>query len=254
MLRLEWSTIVFQLVNFLILLAVLGRFLYRPLMDAVRRREQAIADRLGQADERAKQADAERSRLAEAARAAQAEAEALVARARVEATQLEEKAQTNARQETARLLDDAKRRISEEERAAQHRLSTAARDSAVRITARLIGRVAGRAFHDALLARLFDSPVDLDPAKVELLRRAWNHRGHEVIVESAYPLPAETAARLDEALVKALGPGGGGVHATIKVEPSLIAGLRIVVGVGVVDLSLSRLLDDLQQDAAVSEP
>jgi F-type H+-transporting ATPase subunit b len=253
-LHLEWSTLVFQLLNFFILLLVLGHFLYRPLMNAMQRREQAIAERVREAEERAKRADAERASLAEASRAAHAEAEALLARARGDAAQLKEKEQANARQEAARLLEDAKRRIEDEERTADRRLSAAARSSAVRIAASLIDKVAGRPFHEALMTRLLDSGLGLDAAKTELLRRARNHGGDEVIVETAYPLAAEVTSRLEEALAKALGPGGRAVHATIRVEPTLVAGLRVLVGVGVVDLSLSRMLADLERDAATSEP
>jgi F-type H+-transporting ATPase subunit b len=252
-LHLEWSTLVFQLLNFFILLFVLGRFLYRPLMDAMQRREQAIVERVREAEERVKRADAERASLAEASRAAHAEAEALLARARGDATQLKEKEHANARQEAARLLEDAKRRIGDEERAAQRRLSAAARSSAVRIAASLIDKVAGRPFHEALVTQLLDSGLGLDSAKAELLRRARNHGAQEVIVESAYPLAAEVASRLEEALAKALDPGGGAVHTTIRVEPTLVAGLRVMVGVGVVDLSLLRMLADLERDATPSE-
>jgi F-type H+-transporting ATPase subunit b len=253
-LHLEWSTLVFQLLNFFILLFVLGRFLYRPLMDAMQRREQAIVERVREAEERVKRADAERASLAEASRAAHAEAEALLARARGDATQLKEKEHANARQEAARLLEDAKRRIGDEERAAQRRLSAAARSSAVRIAASLIDKAAGRPFHEALVTQLLDSGLGLDSAKAELLRRARNHGTQEVIVESAYPLAAEVTSRLEEALAKALGPGGSAVHATIRVESTLVAGLRVLVGVGVVDLSLPRMLADLERNAATSGP
>jgi F-type H+-transporting ATPase subunit b len=253
-LHLEWSTLVFQLLNFFILLLVLGHFLYRPLMDAMQRREQAIAERVRDAEERAKRADAERTSLADVSRAAHAEADALLSRARKDAEQLKEKERASARQEAARVLEDAKRRIEDEERAAHRRLSAAARSSAVRVAASLIDKVAGGPFHEALVTRLLDSGLGLDSAKAELLRRARNHGGHEVIVETAYPLAAEVTSRLEEALTKALGPGGGAVHATIRVEPTLVAGLRVIVGVGVVDLSLPRMLADLERDAAASEP
>jgi F-type H+-transporting ATPase subunit b len=252
-LHLEWSTLVFQLLNFFVLLLVLARFLYRPLMDAMQRREQVIAERVRQAEERARRADIEQARLAEASRTAHAEAEALLARARAEAAQLRDKAHASAREEAARLLENAKRRITDEERAAHGRLSAAARRSAVTIAAGLIGRVAGRPFHEALVTRLLDSELGLDGPKVELLRRARDHGAREAMVETAYPLPAEAAARLEEALIKAIGPGGGGVRVKVTVEPSLVAGLRIVVGVGVIDLSLPRMLDDLERDPPTGE-
>jgi F-type H+-transporting ATPase subunit b len=253
MLHLEWSTLVFQLLNFFILLFVLGRFLYRPLMEAMRRREEAVAARVRDAEERARRADAERAELAEASRAARAEAEALLARAHADAAQVRDAERAGARQEAGRLLEEARQRIADAERTARRRLSAEARASAVKIAGSLLGKVAGRPFHEALVAQLLDGGLGLDGAQADLLRRALDHAAREVIVETAYPMPAEATARLGEVLGKALGTGGDPVRVVARVEPALTAGLRIVVGVGAVDLSVKRMLADLERDAAAGE-
>jgi F-type H+-transporting ATPase subunit b len=253
-LHLQWSTLVFQLLNFFILLFVLGRFLYRPLIDAMRRREEAVTARVREADERAKRADADRANLADASRSAQAEAEALLARARAAAAKLKEEQQASAREEASRLLEEARQRVADEERAARRRLSAQAQNSAVKIAASLIGKVAGRPFHEALVAQLLEAGLAIDRAKADLLRRALDHAGHQVTVETAYPIAAEVTSRLEEVLAKALGPGSEAVHVAVRVDPSLGAGLRIVAGVGVADLSLRRTLADLERDAGALEP
>ena len=56
----DWFTVGAQLLNFLILVALLKRFLYRPILDAIDAREQRIAGELAQAD--AAKAEAERER------------------------------------------------------------------------------------------------------------------------------------------------------------------------------------------------
>jgi F-type H+-transporting ATPase subunit b len=252
-LHLQWSTLVFQLLNFFVLLFVLGRFLYRPLIDAMDRREQAVAARVREADERAKAADAVRAKLAEASRAARAEAESFLARARAEAAHLKEEQLTSARKEAARLLDQARQRIADEEHAAQRRLSAEARAAAVKIAGSLIGTVAGRPFHEALVAQLLDGGLALDRGKIDLLRRALEHAGHQVIVETAYPIPADVTSRLEEVLGKALGADAGPLRVTSQVDAALGAGLRLVVGVGVVDLSLRHTLDDLERGGDAPE-
>jgi F0F1-type ATP synthase delta subunit len=44
------------------------------------------------------------------------------------------------------------------------------------------------------------------------------------------------------------------VRVAVRVDPALGAGLQIIVGVGVVDLSLQHTLADLERDAAALEP
>ena len=55
----DWFTVVAQALNFLILVWLLKRFLYKPMLDAIDAREKRIATQLADAD--AKKAAAQRS-------------------------------------------------------------------------------------------------------------------------------------------------------------------------------------------------
>ncbi|MEI8631780.1 hypothetical protein P4S72_06080 [Vibrio sp. PP-XX7] len=48
----DWFTVIAQVINFLILVWLLKRFLYRPILDAIDAREKRIADELADADEK----------------------------------------------------------------------------------------------------------------------------------------------------------------------------------------------------------
>lgn len=52
----DWTTVVFQIINFLILVFLLRRFLYRPIVEAMEKREQAILDRENQSHQEHEQA------------------------------------------------------------------------------------------------------------------------------------------------------------------------------------------------------
>src|SRR5512133_960681 len=56
----DWFTVLAQVVNFLILVWLLKRFLYRPILDAIDAREKRIAKELADAD--AKKAEAQKER------------------------------------------------------------------------------------------------------------------------------------------------------------------------------------------------
>jgi F-type H+-transporting ATPase subunit b len=46
----DWFTVIAQIVNFLILILLLKRFLYKPILRAIDKREKRIADELAQAE------------------------------------------------------------------------------------------------------------------------------------------------------------------------------------------------------------
>src|SRR5580698_8311616 len=56
----DWFTVVAQAINFLILVWLLKRFLYKPILDAIDERERGIAAQLAQAE--ATKAEAQRDR------------------------------------------------------------------------------------------------------------------------------------------------------------------------------------------------
>lgn len=55
--QIDWFTVIAQVINFLVLVLLLKRFLYRPIIEAMERREQLIADRLHSADEKVAEAE-----------------------------------------------------------------------------------------------------------------------------------------------------------------------------------------------------
>jgi F-type H+-transporting ATPase subunit b len=60
----DWFTILAQIVNFLILLFLLRRFLYRPILNAMEAREQRIAALLEEAEQKRAEAEKEQLRFA----------------------------------------------------------------------------------------------------------------------------------------------------------------------------------------------
>jgi F-type H+-transporting ATPase subunit b len=110
----DWLTVIAQIVNFLVLVWLLQHFLYRPVIDAMDRREQRIADRLEEAQQREQTAEQKvqlyenkrigleqtsEQRLQKAEVAAQEKRKILLERARDEIQQLRDQWQQQLQQE-----------------------------------------------------------------------------------------------------------------------------------------------------------
>jgi F-type H+-transporting ATPase subunit b len=121
----DWITVGAQIVNFMVLVWLLKRFLYRPILDGIDAREAAIAARMAEATEVCQTAEATEARykaeiatlradragmLDEARRAAETERDALLAEARDRLTreqaERDDQRATEARQFTAGLHRD----------------------------------------------------------------------------------------------------------------------------------------------------
>jgi F-type H+-transporting ATPase subunit b len=125
----DWFTVVAQALNFLILVWLLKRFLYKPILNAIDAREKQIATELADAEAKKAEASQERdeftrkneefdqqraSLLNQAANEATAERQRLLDHARKESDALRNKWQEALRREHQTLSEELNRRTREE--------------------------------------------------------------------------------------------------------------------------------------------
>ena len=111
-----------QLVNFVLLLLVLYRFLYKPLMAALAGRTAAIQQQLAEAQAAREAAQRQLADFEERIRAARAEAQAERERVTRETAALRERLTVEARQEATRLVTTAQAEIVQTTRQARTEL------------------------------------------------------------------------------------------------------------------------------------
>jgi F-type H+-transporting ATPase subunit b len=231
------TTFVFELVNFVVLLVLLERFVYRPLRRGVAARREALAAR-----------EAEAKRLSD--EAAQLKSE-LEARARaideLRAAALRD-ASAAAADERARILEQAREDAAADRARAQHLIEAehAASEAAVgelairqatALAAKLLGHLSPRALEEALLDALL--------TEVEQHGAAWKREpdfpaeeGLEVTWAGQPHGPAQR--RLEDTIGRVLGPGLALTH---REDPSLGAGMVLRLGHRVLDASTAGHLE-----------
>ncbi len=225
--QLDWTTFLLEIVNFLILVWILKRFLYRPVLDVIARRRASIEGTLADAKKRETDAQELRSRYEkrledweherEAARGKLAEEMGAERKRRL--AQIDEALQ--AEREKAGALEA--RRVQEERRGAEQR--------AMAQGARFAGRVLERLAGPELDARLVDVFVEDVGALAEEQRHSLVHAaaqpGARLRIVTARPLAEGERKRLSDAMKALLERS---LEEDVSEAPELIAGLRIVVG------------------------
>lgn len=145
-----WMTLSFGLVLF-----VLGKYAWRPIMKMLREREEAIDSALHEADkarEEMKQLKVDNEKLL---REAKEERDAILAEARKIREKMIEEARMKAGQEAQRVIDSAKERIENEKMAAIIDLKNQIAQLSIEIAEKVIRtELAQDKKHDELIARL----------------------------------------------------------------------------------------------------
>lgn len=245
--QIDATTFVLELINFAILVWILHRFLYRPILGAIDRRRSAIEASIEEAHNTREQA--EKLRQAYEDRFTGWEQERAQARATLSAelaAQREKALAEVARsteQERDRLEAVQARRSQDLQRETEARALEQAAAFAARLLERLAGPETDRRLIDAFVADLAGWPA----ARIDELRAAARAVQGRVQVTSARTLDAAAQARLRQALEARLELR---CEAEFGVDASLLAGLCVAIGPWLLQ---ANLRDELQYFASGPE-
>jgi len=245
--QIDATTFVLELINFAILVWILHRFLYRPILAAIDRRRSAIEASIEEA--RSTREAAEKLRQAYEDRFTGWEQERAQARATLtaELAAQREKALAevarSAEQERDRLAAVQARRTQDLQRETEEH----ALEQAAAFAARLLERLAGPET-DARLIDTFLADLDGWPAaRIDELRAAAHAVQGRVQVTSARSLDAAAQARVTQALEARLELR---CEAAFDVDAALLAGLCVAIGPWLLQADLR---DELQYFASGPE-
>jgi F-type H+-transporting ATPase subunit b len=240
----DWFTIVAQAVNFLILVWLMKRFLYKPILHAIDEREKRIATELTNAD--AKKAEAQKEQdefqhknadfdqqraalLSKATDEAQAERQRLIGEARKAAEALSAKRQETLRNDAHNLNQAISRRAQMEVFAIARKALT---DLATVSLEERLGEVFTR--------RLREMTGKAKEALGEALKTASD----PAVVRSAFDVPAEQRAAIQNALNETF---SAEIRVRFETAPDLISGIELTSNGQKVAWSIADYLVSLEK-------
>jgi F-type H+-transporting ATPase subunit b len=142
---------VWTILTFLILVALLARFAWRPLLEALERRQATIAQSLEDAQRARQELERLQRESTQIMAQARAEAESMLARSRSDAEALREELKQKARTEAAAIVKNAERQIQFETARAVQQIRHEAVDLSVAIASKILRRQVTREDNEALI-------------------------------------------------------------------------------------------------------
>ena len=142
---------IWTILTFLVLVALLARFAWRPLLQALERRQATIAQSLDDAQRARQELERLQRESAQIMAQARAEAESILARSRSDAEALREELKQKARTEAAAIVKNAERQIQLETARAVQQIRHEAVDLSVAIASKILRRQVTREDNEALI-------------------------------------------------------------------------------------------------------
>jgi len=138
LMSIDIGLLIWTWVSFFLLLYVLSRFAYRPLMFLVAKREKRIKESLREAEKAKTQAEAISDERERTLREAKQQASEIISRARDTAESEKRRIMDDAREESNRMLKKAEDEIGREKRQALSELSDTVADLAIGAAERIV--------------------------------------------------------------------------------------------------------------------
>jgi F-type H+-transporting ATPase subunit b len=247
--QIDWWTLVFQGINFLILVWLLHRFLYRPATEVIARRKQLAERALEEAKSSQQDADAarrhyedDREHLLEERREIR---EHVYADLEAERTKILEEAKSEARA----LVESARTSVAREREAAMSALRAEILRLAGELAARVLEPIESPLLDTVFLERAEAHLKGLAEEERERLQRDLAENGARLSVVTATPLAKSERSRWQKRLGDVLGHG----EATeFSADSSILGGVELRFPHAVLkltwDAQLKHAIDTLSHD------
>jgi F-type H+-transporting ATPase subunit b len=237
--ELDWTTFALEVLNFLVLVWLLKRFFYRPVLAAIEARRAENAKLIQDAETLRREAQDLKSEYE--ARLAAVDKEATAARLRLDGEIAAERTKRLAALE-GELADEHKRREAMEARQSAEQALILERKAvavAARFTTRLLERLAGPQLEARLVDLALNDFDSLPSDKLETLRAALRDPGVNIRVVTAYPLDTARRAAIARSLE---GVAGRTTAPEFSEDAVLKAGICVMAGAWVL---MANLRDEL---------
>lgn len=233
--ELNWSTFLLEIINFLVLVWILKRFLYQPVLNVISRRRATIENQLAEAKQLHADSDALKKqyehRLADWEQERQKAMDKLM-------HELEEKRLHQMDELKAELAqEEEKNRVarSQQDKQLMREIELRALQQGAEFASRLLAEASGPELENRLFGLLLDG-LSLIPAdQSSNLSNKWGDSPEHILVTSAYPLTDEKQHKLENALTEATSLSAP-VH--YEQDAKLLAGLNITIGAWVLQLNV----------------
>ncbi len=245
----DWFTVGAQTLNFLLLVWLLKRFLYKPITDAIDAREQRVAAELADAANKQVTAQQERDTFHEKNATFDQQRAAMVRTAKEEAAARRQQLLDDARQEAQTLRTKRLDAMANELSQMQHDIAQRSRQEVMAIAQKVLADLADASLEERLVQVFTERLRTIDAATQTALAAALKSDPCVVQMRSAFALSPTQR----DAITQALGAVfSGPVSITFDVAPDLLGGIALTANGWKLAWNIADYLESLGQSLAAA--
>ena len=242
----DWFTVCAQALNFLILVWLMKRFLYKPILNAIAAREKRIATELADADAKKAEAQQERDEFQRKNEEFDQQRAALLSQATDEAKAERQRLLDEARTAADALSAKRMETLRSDARCLSQAISRRTQQEVFAITRKALADLATTSLEERLSEVFTRRLRGMDGQAKAGLAEALATASAPALGRSAFDLPAEQRAAVQQALNETF-PAAAAIHVRFETAPDLISGIELTTNGQKVAWSIADYLASMEK-------
>jgi F-type H+-transporting ATPase subunit b len=240
----DWFTVGAQTLNFLVLVWLMKRFLYKPILDAIDAREQRIAAELADADAKRDEAQMERDKFQHKNEEFDQQRAALLSQANDEVTSERQRLLDEARAAANDLRDKGREALRREQQSLAAEITRRTREEVFAIARKTLTDLAAASLEERM-SDVFTCRVrELDGEAKDGFANALRSSSMPAVVRSTFELPAEQRAAIQLAINETF---AADIELSFQAAPTVISGIELSANGHKVCWSIAEYLMSLER-------
>ncbi|MDF1518534.1 MAG: F0F1 ATP synthase subunit delta [Lutibacter sp.] len=247
--KIDWFTVIAQVINFVILVWLLKRFLYKPILNAIDDREQKVNSQLAEAENKKLEAKLERDEYIEKNENFDKEKQELTEKAIAETKEERERLLKEARQDVDAMKAKHSAAIKEMQNNLIKKYGQNMKEDILSISKKTLSDLASENLEAQVVSIFIKQLDDLKDDERNHFMQSFKSDTNPVLVKSAFSLPTELQNKIKIAVNKIL---ESETTFEFEVKPNLIAGIEMTANGYKLAWSISEYLNSLKKNMVES--
>lgn len=248
----DWFTVIAQLINFLILVFLLHRFLYKPILKTIKSRQTEIEHRWQETEEQRQAAEAEAHSYQQKQQELAQKQQAIIAQAQEQGEQEYHNLVAQARRDVDQKQADWEAAIARQQDQFFENLQQKVTEQVYAIARRAFDDLADVSLEKQVVETFIERLQNLNDQEQERLARSLQTSENGLIIRSHFEMMPESREKLLNALHQQQIYEGN--HVQFTTTPDLICGIELQASDYKIAWTLQRYLQSLDQHLAKDFP
>ena len=242
--QIDWFTVIAQIINFLILVGLLKRFLYKPILNAIEERENKITSQLEDAESKKGEAQKEKEEFSKRNEDFEDKKKELMKKAEEEAEEKRKKLLEEARNEANEFRSQLKKSSEEVQQNLSQEIEEKVKKEVFEITRKTLSDLASLDMEEQTVRVFIKRLNEMKEDEKKQFLEAFESKEDPILVRSAFDLPSEQKTEIQNTVADVL---GSETEFQYKTVPELVSGIELTANGFKLSWSISEYLNSLEK-------